>query len=142
MKNKIEDWFLCRFIPWFTKISMYFGILVVFYITSYGFNKLLGWDIAYTFSSLILISFWLPWKVKNNRIEREINNLVDEKKDDLVALIKTGNLINYSVLNKIITTIAQRLYEDGLISLENSEDDENAHEKIKKIVFEKYKKIS
>ena len=129
MKNKIEDWFLCRFIPWFTKISMYFGILVVFYIT-------------YTFSSLILISFWLPWKVKNNRIEREINNLVDEKKDDLVALIKTGNLINYSVLNKIITTIAQRLYEDGLISLENSEDDENAHEKIKKIVFEKYKKIS
>lgn len=142
MKNKIENWFLDRFIPWFMNVSKYIGILTIFYVVSYGFSKLLGWDIAYTFTSLIMIGFLLPWKVKNNRIEREINNLVDEERDDLVSLIKTGNLINYPVLNKITTTIAQRLYEDGLISSENNNDDESVHEKIKKIVWEKYKKIS
>lgn len=124
------------------KISLYFGILTIFYVVSYGFNKLIGWDIAYTFTSLIIIGFLLPWKVKNNRIEREINNLVDEEKDDLVSLIKTGNLINYPVLNKITTKVAQKLHEDGFISSANNNDEEGVHEKIKKIVWEKYKKIS
>lgn len=142
MKNKIEDWFLYRFTPWFMNVSKYIGIFTIFYIVSYGFSKLLGWDITYTFTSLIIIGFLLPWKVRNNRIEREINNLVDEERGDLVSLIKTGNLINYPTLNKITTKIAQRLYEDGLINSANNNDDENVHEKIKKIVWEKYKKIS
>lgn len=71
MKNRLEDWFLDSFIPGFTGISMYVGILTIFYIVSFGLNKLFGLDLAYSFVILIMAAFLVPDKIKEDRAKRE-----------------------------------------------------------------------
>jgi len=129
--EKLENWFLDRFVPGLMFASQYVGLLTIYFGASYLLNHLLNWKVENTFIALIVGGFVINYIVEDRRLNRIIKNIIDSEKDNIMAVIKDG-AVDYSVVNKIELEIKNGLNKAGLYN----GDKNNLDQKIKKMIFE------
>lgn len=139
--EKLEDWFLYRFIPWFMYLSTIVGVVTIIVLVSNFLSSWLNLDIEVVLLFTLILPAILYFYVKETNIKRKIESLLDENQNDIKTIIKDG-LIVHPVLNRLTVKITTRLYEEGITDTEGTEEGDKIYTKVEKAIFAKCRKQS
>lgn len=142
--EKLEIWFLKRFLPGFLSVSKYIGILAVFSGISYFAYYLWEWDPTIVFPALLILGFSTTFRRRNIEIERVIKESIKDQEENLKIIVDNKGLINYIVLNEIKTNIITKLENEKALearSFENTKDkNQEIREKIDSLIWQEFRK--
>jgi hypothetical protein len=128
-----EDWFLDSFMPFLEKIGMFVGILAIEAGLAFILKKLFRWNFEECFIGIIFIGGCLFVTFKDSRLKRRIRILLKDQESDIELVVK-GNLIDYSIYDKVVNRTVAMLNEEGFKDCEDGRGE--LRSEVKKMVWE------
>lgn len=142
--EKLENWFLERFTPWFLLISKDIGILAIFSVITYFAYYLWEWYPPFVFGALLFLAFSTTRWIRNIKIERIVKESIKDQREELKIITDNKGLINKIVLNEIKTNIITKLKNENALEISSFEIKEEINReissKIDSLIWQEFRK--